>query len=191
VIRWGFEQQGLYQPPGAPTPVTTPGAPPEVDVHVADNRNGEYAPYSADFTNTIGVWNRRSADGGTAHQEPQFGASNFLYVRVRNRGTAQADNVGIRAFQANPALGSTWPDDWQPMGGPVAVAGSIPSGGDVVAGPIDWRPEVVGSVQVLVAVTADGDIANTETATGSTHPSRLVPFDNNLALREMTAGPSR
>ncbi|MGK7939037.1 MAG: hypothetical protein AB4062_02540 [Crocosphaera sp.] len=24
VIRWAFEQQGLYQPPGAPRPVTTP-----------------------------------------------------------------------------------------------------------------------------------------------------------------------
>jgi zinc metalloprotease ZmpB len=34
VVRWSFEKQGLYQPPGAPTPVTTPGAPPDVDVSI-------------------------------------------------------------------------------------------------------------------------------------------------------------
>ena len=48
VIRWGFEQQGLFQPPSAPTPVTTPGAPPDVDVYVDDGRGGQY-PYQVVF----------------------------------------------------------------------------------------------------------------------------------------------
>jgi hypothetical protein len=42
VIQWSFEKQGLYQPSGAPMPVTTQGAPPAVDVYVDDGRNGEY-----------------------------------------------------------------------------------------------------------------------------------------------------
>ena len=42
VIRWAFEQQGLYQPPGAPTPVTSVGSPPLVDAYVDDGRHGEY-----------------------------------------------------------------------------------------------------------------------------------------------------
>ena len=42
VIRWAFEQQGAYQLPGAPTPVSTPGAAPAVDVFLDDGRNGDY-----------------------------------------------------------------------------------------------------------------------------------------------------
>jgi zinc metalloprotease ZmpB len=45
VIRWSFEQQGLYQPAGASTPVTQPGAPPPTDVYIDDGRNGAYMPY--------------------------------------------------------------------------------------------------------------------------------------------------
>ena len=41
VMRWAFERQGLYQPPGAPSPTIQPGAPPEVDVYIDDGRNGE------------------------------------------------------------------------------------------------------------------------------------------------------
>ena len=44
VIRWAFEQQGAYQPAGAPSPVTAPGAPPPDDVYLDDGRNGEYTP---------------------------------------------------------------------------------------------------------------------------------------------------
>src|SRR5262249_16816407 len=36
MIRWAFEKQGLYQPPGAPVPVATAGAPPDVDVYIDD-----------------------------------------------------------------------------------------------------------------------------------------------------------
>ena len=40
VVRWAFEKQGLYRPPGAPT--TDEGAPPDVDVYIDDGRAGEY-----------------------------------------------------------------------------------------------------------------------------------------------------
>ena len=44
VIRWAFEKQGLFQPPGAPVPVVSEGAPPPVDLYIEDGRHGEY-PY--------------------------------------------------------------------------------------------------------------------------------------------------
>ena len=47
VIRWAFEVQGLFRPPGAPN--TDPGAPPQVDVYIDDGRTGTYLPYLADF----------------------------------------------------------------------------------------------------------------------------------------------
>ena len=69
VIRWAFEKQGLYQPAGAPTPVTIEGAPPAVDVYIDDGRDGEY-----EYQPAIGirptVWNRLNPDGLPGHQEP-------------------------------------------------------------------------------------------------------------------------
>ena len=76
VIRWSFEKQGLFQPPGAPTPVTQPGAPPDVDVFINDGRNGEYEPYLTNLGTSPGVWNRLASDGGTANQEPTAGVTN-------------------------------------------------------------------------------------------------------------------
>jgi zinc metalloprotease ZmpB len=86
VIRWSFEQQGLFQPPTAPTPVAQPGAPPPVDVYIDDGRNGGYMPYLPNFTATTDIWNRRAPDGGTTHEEPELNRTNHVYVRVRNRG---------------------------------------------------------------------------------------------------------
>ena len=42
VVRWAYQKQGLFQPPGAPLPVTSVGAPPAVDVFIDDGRHGEY-----------------------------------------------------------------------------------------------------------------------------------------------------
>ena len=61
VIRWAFEKQGLYQPVGAPTPVTTEGAPPAVDVYINDGRDGEYE-WRQNFWNTTDIWSSRSND---------------------------------------------------------------------------------------------------------------------------------
>jgi zinc metalloprotease ZmpB len=67
VIRWAFEKQGSYQPAGAPTPVTTAGAPPAVDVHINDGRNGEYQFQAVHWQN-MSMWNRNSPDGLPGHQ---------------------------------------------------------------------------------------------------------------------------
>ena len=56
VVRWAFEQQGLYQPPSALPPVNTPGAPPDVDVYIEDGFAGQYT-YLEDFWETANIWN--------------------------------------------------------------------------------------------------------------------------------------
>ena len=84
VIRWSFEQQGLYQPPGAPVPVSNPGAPPAVDVYVDDGRGGQYG-YQRRFWENTSVWNRLAPDGHAHHQAPRPGVPNYAYVRVSNR----------------------------------------------------------------------------------------------------------
>ena len=194
VIRWSFEKQGLYQLPGAPLPVTTPGAPPKVDVYINDGRNGEYT-YQPVHWETTDIWNRLAPSpggGGGAHQTPIVGQTNFAYVRVKNRGTQQADNVVVRGYSANPGAGLTWPADWTPMDTPqIAVPGGIPPGGSVVVGPFQWTPHVVGHECMFMEVSAKGDLSNIDPATffpcaaGPMPEWRLVPFDNNLAQRNV------
>lgn len=193
VVRWAFEKQGLYQPAGAPTPVASEGDPPEVDVYIDDGRAGEY-DYIGNFWNTSAIWNRLAVGAGTEadHETPVVGVTNYLYVRVKNRGTQPALNVSVRAYHCVPATGLVWPDDWAPMTTAVInVVGSIASGSDVIVGPFEWTPEVVGHECILASVSADGDLSNIDPTTtspaeaGPSPHSRLVPFDNNIAQRNL------
>jgi hypothetical protein len=188
VIRWAFEKQGLYQPnavPGTPTPVTTEGNPPAVDVYIDDGRRGEYQ-YQHTYWDTRDMWVRRRADGGTVHQNPVIGRTNYMYVRVRNRGTAAATNVAVRGFYCTPGGGMAWPDHWKPMRPLVFTRPiSIPSGGQAIIGPLAWVPEATGCECLLAVASANGDPANVSTVTGPICPSRFIPFDNNIAQRNV------
>jgi len=194
VIRWSFEKQGLYQPTGAPRPVITPGGPPAVDVYVNDGRNGEY-PFQPVHWECTDIWNRLAPSIG-AHQTPVVAQTNFAYVRVRNRGTQAANNVVVRGYSANPGTGLSWPGDWAPMDTPqITVPGGIPANGSVVVGPFRWTPRVVGHECMFMEVSADADLSNIDQRTffpcavGPTPEWRLVPFDNNLAQRNVTPVP--
>jgi zinc metalloprotease ZmpB len=191
VIRWGFEQQGLFQPAGAPTPVTSPGAPPDVDVYVDDGRGGEY-PYQVVFWENTDIWNRLAADGGTTHQTPIVNVTNYGYVRVKNRGTQAANNVVVSGFHCRPSAGLTWPDDWQAMTtASINVAGSIPSGGETIVGPFEWTPSEIGHECMLMSASADGDLSNIDLAgalpcaAGPTPDEQLARFDNNIGQRNV------
>ncbi|HWE13234.1 MAG TPA: hypothetical protein VG365_06975 [Solirubrobacteraceae bacterium] len=203
VIRWAFEKQGLYQPIAKPKPNNDPGAPPDVDVYVDDGRGGEYdyAPGGQDpalqrFWETTEVWNRRHPDAHHKHQTPIVGERNYAYLIVRNRGTQAASGVRIHGYHCRPAAGLVWPDDFKPMTTDVIdVPGTIPAGADVVVGPLEWKPEHRGHECMFMTVTAIADRANTDPATmlpcasGPTPLWRLVPCDNNLALRAVIPVP--
>jgi hypothetical protein len=194
VIRWSFEQQGAYQPPGAPTPVTTPGAPPEVDVYIDDGRAGEYGFQPVHWHN-LAIWNRNSV-GGTAHQNANEGADNYLYGKIKNRGTATANNVTVRAFHSRPGAGLTWPNDFVEMSPPggISVSG-VPAGsaGEVTVGPFTWQPSInaFGHDCVLMIASSAGDPSNIDNFTsGETIAEwRLVPNDNNIGQRNVAVVP--
>ena len=112
VIRWSFEKQGLFQPPGAPTPVTQPGAPPDVDVFINDGRNGEYEPYLTNLGTSPGcgtVWRgrRHRQSGADCRRDERL-------VRVGNRGRLEAQGVSVKCYQGK--AGSTLAG--QPTGRP-------------------------------------------------------------------------
>jgi zinc metalloprotease ZmpB len=184
VIRWAFEKQGLF---GA--------KPPAVDVYIDDGRAGEYQ-YQPVHWNTTTIWNRNAADAGTAHQNPILGQPNFVYVKVKNRGTATATNVVVKGFHCKPGAGLLWPNDLQPMTTAQLAAGSI-SGNNAqekIVGPFQWTPvtNAFGHDCVMMIASATGDPANTSNFTaGETVPEwRLVPNDNNIAQRNVNLVPA-
>jgi len=184
VIRWSFEKQGLYQPPGAPVPVMTEGQPPEVDVYIDDGRRGEYMPFLDDFRGEPEIWNRHAEDAGVDHQPANVGAVNFAYARIRNRGTAPATGIVVRAFHSKNPAAEVWPTDWMATTTPrIEVVGSIPPGGQLIVGPFRWTPMFEGE-SLLMSVSAAGDLSNLDTVGSGPIPNeRLVPLDNNLAQR--------
>jgi len=188
VIRWAFEKQGLYQAnavPGTTPPVTDEGDPPDVDVYIDDGRHGEYG-YLYAFWECQDMWVRRSPDGGTTHQDPAVGKPNYMYVRVKNRGTKTANNVIVKAYDCNPGTGLTWPDHWSPMDTPqLAAPGPIPSGGEIIVGPFKWTPEIYGHECLLAIASAPGDLGNDTTVFNPIPHSRFVPFDNNIGQRNV------
>ena len=185
VIRWAFEKQGLYQPAGAPTPVVSAGAAPAVDVYIDDGRNGEYE-WQQNFWNTTDIWSSRTADSTIGHETPLLNVTNYLYVRIKNRGSDMANNVVVKAYHCMPSAGLVWPDDWQAMATPEIAVGSLAAGAETIVGPFEWVPEVEGHECLLASVSADGDLSNADTVNGSIPHWRLVPFDNNIAQRNVS-----
>lgn len=190
VIRWSFERQGLYQPAGAPTPVTSAGAPPDVDVYIDDGRAGHY-DFQYVHWHTTTIWNRRAADGGTTHEEPALGESNYMYVRVKNRGTQAATNVIVRGFHCLPGAGLLWPNDFKAMITPQIAVGGLGANDseEQIVGPFEWTPNInaYGHDCVLMIVSATNDPSNIDnfTAAEVIPEWRLVPNDNNVGQRNV------
>ena len=132
------------------------------------------------------------------HVEPTAGQVTNLYVRVRNRGIQASGPVSVRVFiaGAGPAASTaadpnlTWPEAWVPGEVlPSLNVATVPAGGKVVVGPFPWTPAASGVQTVLAMVECAADRALTETLLATEHvpAAALVPFDNNLAMRRMTA----
>ena len=195
VIRWAFEKQGCYQPAGAPSPVTTVGDPPEVDVYIEDGRGGEYQPPAVHYQNTS-LWNRNIADGLAGHQNAIDGQTNNLYGKVKNRGTSAANNVTVRAFHSLPGAGLTWPNDFEemnPIGGLTIASIAANNAAEVTVGPFEWEPNInaYGHDCVLMVASVAGDPSNIDnfTSTETIQPWRLVPHDNNVCQRNVSVVP--
>jgi hypothetical protein len=187
VIRWAFEKQGLYQPnavPGSGIPVTREGNPPEVDVYIDDGRHGEYQYLDA-FWKNPDMWVRNSPDSGVVNQAPVEGQPNYMYVKVKNRGTKIATNVKVTAYHCKPESKLIWPNSWNPMDTPQLPASRpIPPGGELIVGPFEWTPEVSNPCLLAIA-SADGDPSNDMIVKEPILCSRFVPLDNNICQRNI------
>ena len=186
VMRWSFEQQGAFSSATAPLPITTVGLPPAVDVFINDGRNGGYEPLQTVFWETTDIWNRRAPDGLLLHEHPVVGTPNHVYVRIGNRGTQTANNVRVRVYRSNPGSGLVWPMDWTPVTiGTLTLSTPLNPGATAVVGPFTWTATQLGHQCLLAIVDHPQDMAIDATANGPLPCHRLVPFDNNIAQRNV------
>ena len=184
VVRWAFEEQGAYG-----------GTPPAVDVYIDDGRGGEYPFQHAHWSNTS-MWNRNIDDGLPGHQNATEGVTNYMYVKIKNRGTSDASDVTVKGYHSLPGAGLTWPTDFTPMS-PAAglnVATVVAdNGAEITVGPFEWIPNynAYGHDCTLMIVSTAGDPSNVDNFTGTDTIAewRLVPNDNNVGQRNVSIVP--
>ena len=188
VIRWAFEKQGAYPGVGG---IQTIDSPPDVDVFIDDGRQGEYQ-FTSDFCFTQDIWNRWAADGNPSHQEPDPHKENFSYVIVRNRGLEPSREVWVNGYHKHEngccdCCGNCndlkWPIDFTKMATTRLCVNNIQPGGYAIVGPFKWKPNPGDCM--LFAVEAKTDPSNLRNIKPdqSITLDRLVPWDNNIAIR--------
>jgi hypothetical protein len=189
-LRWCFEQQGLFQPAGAPTPVVSAGAPPEVDVFIDDGRGGGYGPFADFATEPPGLWCRSTAGGPAVHEDPVAGQATRVNVAVSNRGSQTAPGVVVRV--AAKGSDDDWPAGWTdlvPAGGAQTVA-DVGPGQTVVFGPFEWTPGQSGKALVFADAHCNDDESIVRATLNGAASAKLVAMlDNNAALRSVTVAP--
>ena len=188
VIRWAFEKQGLYQRAHRKRPNDREGAPPPVDIFIEDGRGGEYR-YRSGYADCRAIWNRCRDDGGAAHQTPIAGVTNYAYVKVKNRGWEPARGIVVRAFHCGASTQLVYPRDWRPMRTAEQKVAKVPpnSSAESIVGPFAWVP-AHGRESMLMVASAAGDASNIDnfSARDAIANARLVPYDNNIAQRDVT-----
>ena len=179
---------------------------PAVDVYVDDGRNGGYGSASGNdmfeevlwkerHDDATDVWVRNVATPGTPADHvarPRVNAPAFVFARVRNRRASASGPITVRAFRSAPGRPGRWPVDWTELAAPPgAMPSTIPAapGGGVIVGPFPWTPTAAGKQAILVVVESAEDRAVTQDLAAGAQVDwmDLVPFDNNLAVREVRA----
>jgi hypothetical protein len=200
VIRWAFEAQGLYAPPGVVT--NAPGLPPKVDVYIANGRSfettqngtieygpGNYAPVSLHWD--IG---QSGGDPVPAWQADPYAIrveADGIYVVVGNRGAEDALDVHVSVWWIEwPAI--TTPTTWNSGGwsqSPPVAARDIPAWtANEQFGPFEFAAPAPGRYIVVAVATCVDDLANLNVASFAcsymeTGLVDLVAGDNNVGLR--------
>ncbi len=99
------------------------------------------------------IWVRNDATAGS-HQNPEFGQTNYINVRVRNRGSVDGYNVPIKLYVANASTGLAWPTDWTFVG--QAVVPNLPPLG-VTSVMVPWNPAGVGHYCIISRIDTGQD----------------------------------
>jgi hypothetical protein len=178
VIRWAFEQQGLYATADPRATVDDVGWPPAVDVYIADRHprraHGNYAPIPLRATEFD--WH--------VHEDCLVRTAQQLTVTVANRGSAPALKVGLRVWWGRVlAAGKSVKWDHTPMTASLKTVAT-----DKAAKFQLHLPSAADQGKLWFLVSADAPADPSNLAEHDHPPSswadlmELVAHDNNLAL---------
>lgn len=151
------------------------------DLFVRDNpADSGVMPSTGDFWNCPDVWVRNADDNMVSHQDTIRGRENWVYVRVTNRGAAEAREVKIRVYIANYASSQfLFPNDWIPQN--PSGGGSLGAPGTYLVGEVQLASLAAGATQVVKARWP----ASLIPPATNWHPCILVevsPNDGNLVV---------
>jgi hypothetical protein len=83
------------------------------------------------------IWVRHADDGIAIHENPKAGISNYVYVRVRNRGCTGGIATGtVHLYWASASTNLTWPGSWDGT----KTLGSAPLGNSIGTAPVAIGP---------------------------------------------------
>jgi hypothetical protein len=98
------------------------------------NRRPAWPPFAHWASPDIKVFSAPLADPAadfdpTPNENPVFNQDNYVYIRVRNRGTQPTGLVNAQLYYADPATNLVFPADWQDGQSGIPGQGSIQVGG--------------------------------------------------------------
>lgn len=108
-----------------------------VNLYTRDNEDDNGLSYIHDMNyapfNSPDIWVRNQADNGTVHQSALRGTTNYVNVRIHNRGgCTSSGNDSVYLYIKRAALGvDTWPTAWHPLAS-AAIPAIAPNGDTVV-----------------------------------------------------------
>ncbi|MBL7497409.1 M20/M25/M40 family metallo-hydrolase [Frankia sp. CNm7] len=162
-----------------------------VDLYIRDSLADTGAqPSPVPHWTSPDIWVRNDASAADnpedGHQPPINNQPNYLYARVRNRGTVAvpAGAARVRVHRCDPGTGMIWPRDFSPIG-ELVVTEDIPAGGAVRVGPFTWTPSIVDHECLLAIASAPGDSAFPDVYPGALNHGLLVHYDNNVGQRNV------
>jgi len=141
--------------------------------HLTDDGSVPSNPYGEAWWDSPDIWVRNQQDGVERHQNPKGCQTNYVYVKVRNRGNATMTGIEIDLYWAAGAAAIPWPGGWTYIG--TATIASL-SPGQIRTASVPWHPTRSGHYCFLARIHAAQDPV--------THEG-LVPFDNNLCQKNV------
>ena len=120
------------------------------------------------------IWVRHQQDGIEQHQNPQGGQTNYVYMKVRNRGNTTMTNIEVDVYWSKGAVSIVWPGEWTYIG-TATIASLAP--GQVRVVNVPWTPPASGHYCFLERIE--------QLLQDPVRHEGLVAFDNNLCQKNV------
>ncbi len=152
------------------------------DVYIKDNEADNGAGCTNDMNSRVPFWEspdiivRRQPDEARVFEFPQVGQENYVYVRVRNRGSTPVQAARLAVYTSDNPFEVVFPANWREIGRasvdlPAYDPALPPDEDGVWVGPFTWTPsDPHVTLRALVIAEDDNQLLEND-----------VACDNNIA----------